>query len=166
MGYKFTMVLSREITEEEISALKDAGCPDSAVSTTELPTKKDTPATQMDFDTEASATLAGAMELALEAVKTIPDLRPITLEVPPQPNGEPPETEDSLYELDPVPSTITAEVEDVAAPAAEAEAEAEDAPVAAESAPVAEPAAAPAAEAEPAGAVSAEDTEFAANHSV
>jgi len=121
MGYKFTLVLSREITEEEVSALKDAGCPDSAISMTELPTAEKEPATQMEFDTEASKTLAGAMEMALDAVKTIPGLRPFTLEVPAQPNGEPPETEDSLYELDPVPATITGQVEDVPPPAAEAE---------------------------------------------
>ncbi len=121
MGYKFTLVLSREITEEEISALKDAGCPDSAISMTELPTAEKESATQMEFDTDASKTLAGAMEMALDAVKTIPDLRPFTLEVPAQPNGEPPETEDSLYELDPVPATIKGEVEDVPPPAAEAE---------------------------------------------
>jgi hypothetical protein len=120
MSYKFTLVLSREITEEEIGAMKDAGCPDSAISTTELPTAEKEPATQLEFDTDASKTLAGAMEMALDAVKTIPDLRPFTLEVPAQPNGEPPETEDSLYELDPVPPIITAEVEDVT-PAAEAE---------------------------------------------
>jgi len=121
MGYKFTLVLSREITEEEISALKDAGCPDSAISMTELPTAEKEPATQMEFDTDASETLAGAMEMALDAVKAIPDLRPFTLEVPAQPNGEPPETEDSLYELDPVPAIIKGEVEDVPPPAAEAE---------------------------------------------
>lgn len=121
MSYKFTLVLSREITEEEIGALRDAGCPDSVISTTELPTAGKEPATQMEFDTDASETLAGAMEMALDAVKTIPDLRPFTLEVPAQPNGEPPETEDSLYELDPVPATIKGEVEDVPAVAAEAE---------------------------------------------
>jgi hypothetical protein len=121
MSYKFTLVLSREITEEEIGALKDAGCPDSAISTTELPTEGKEPATQMEFDTDASKTLAGAMEMVLDAVQTIPDLRPVTLEVPAQPNGEPPETEDSLYELDPVPATSKAEVEDVANAAAEAE---------------------------------------------
>jgi hypothetical protein len=121
MSYKFTLVLSREITEEEIGALKDAGCPDSAISTTELPTEGKEPATQMEFDTDASKTLAGAMEMVLDAVQTIPDLRPVTLEVPAQPNGEPPETEDSLYELDPVPATSKAEVEDVLTAAAEAE---------------------------------------------
>jgi hypothetical protein len=124
MGYKFTLVLSREITEEEVSALKDAGCPDSAISMTELPTAEKEPATQLEFDTEASDTLAGAMEMALDAVKAIPDLRPFTLEVPAQPNGEPPETEDSLYELDPVPAIVKGEVEDVRdvpPPAAEAE---------------------------------------------
>ena len=121
MGYKFTLVLSREITEEEVSALKDAGCPDSAISITKLPTAEKEPATQLEFDTEASETLAGAMEMALDAVKAIPDLRPFTLEVPAQPNGEPPETEDSLYELDPVPATIKGEVEDVPPPVAEAE---------------------------------------------
>jgi hypothetical protein len=122
MSYKFTLVLSREISEEEIGVLKDAGCPDSVISTTELPTAGKEPATQMEFDTDASETLAGAMEMALDAVKTIPDLRPFTLEVPAQPNGEPPETEDSLYELDPVPVTIKGEVEDVPAASAEAEA--------------------------------------------
>jgi hypothetical protein len=123
MSYKFTLVLSREISEEEIGVLKGAGCPDSVISTTELPTAGKEPATQMEFDTDASETLAGAMEMALDAVKTIPDLRPFTLEVPAQPNGEPPETEDSLYELDPVPATIKGEVEDVPAASAEPEAE-------------------------------------------
>jgi hypothetical protein len=158
MSYKFTLVLSREITEEEIGAMKDAGCPDSAISTTELPTAEKEPATQMEFDTDASKTLAGAMEMALDAIKAVPDLRPFTLEVPAQPNGEPPETEDSLYELDPVPPTITAEVEDVT-PAAEAEPAAAPS-TAAEAeitaAPTAEIAPAPAAVAEPAPAAVAE----------
>jgi hypothetical protein len=151
MGYKFTLVLSREITEEEIGVLTDAGCPDSAISTAELPTAGKEPATQMEFDTEASETLAGAMEMALDAVKTIPDLRPFTLEVPAQPNGEPPETEDSLYELDPVPPTIKAEVEDVPTAAAEAE-----------------PAATPAAvtEAEPEPVPAAADAEITPNDPV
>jgi hypothetical protein len=161
MGYKFTLVLSREITEEEISALKDAGCPDSAISMTELPTAEKEPATQMEFDTEASKTLAGAMEMALDAVKTIPDLRPFSLEVPAQPNGEPPETEDSLYELDPVPATIKGEVEDVPSPAADAEPSAPSTEAEAEAGTLptttaeAEPAATPStvAEAEPAPVV-------------
>jgi hypothetical protein len=173
MSYKFTVVLSREITEEEIGALKDAGCPDSAISTAELPTKDKEPATQMDFDTDESATLAGAMEMVLDAVKTIPDLRPITLEVPAQPNGEPPESEDSLYELDPVPPTITAEVEDVTAataevepesvPAATAEVEPESVPAAtAEAEPESVPAAVPTSYPSP----STPDTQFVSSHTV
>jgi hypothetical protein len=174
MSYKFTVVLSREITEEEIGALKDAGCPDSAISTAELPTKDKEPATQMDFDTDASATLAGAMEMVLDAVKTIPDVRPITLEVPAQPNGEPPESEDSLYELDPVPPTITAEVEDVTA--ATAEAEPEGVAATAEAEPESVPAATAGIEATPTAvgdagptshpSASTPDTQFVSSHTV
>jgi hypothetical protein len=79
--------------------------------------------------------------------------------VPAQPNGEPPETEDSLYELDPVPVTIKGEVEDVPAASAEAEAgPAATAGAAAEAQDV------PAAAAD--GTETASDAEFLTGHTV
>src|SRR5215469_11867181 len=90
MGYKFTITLNREITEEESGILRAAGCADAAITTVPVPGDEDKTVSQMDFDTEAKPTLAEAIESALEAVKEVPDLSVPSLTVPPQPNGEEP----------------------------------------------------------------------------
>ena len=87
MGYRFSLVLSREITDEESTILKEAGCSTAAFGTDSLPTNADTIVTKLDFDDTISPTLAEAIESALEAVKKVPDLSVPGLTVPAQPAG-------------------------------------------------------------------------------
>ena len=89
MGYRFSLVLSREITEEESSLLQEAGCASAVFGSDSLPTNAQVPVTKMDFDDTVSPTLAEAIESALEAVKKVPDLSVPGLTVPAQP-AEPP----------------------------------------------------------------------------
>lgn len=92
MGYKFSLVLSREITDDESVILQEAGCSSAVFGTDSLPTNADVTVTKMDFDDTASRTLADAIESALEAVKKVPDLTVPGLTVPAQP-AEPPAEE-------------------------------------------------------------------------
>jgi hypothetical protein len=90
VGYKFSLVLSRVITETESAALLEATKleGDSAgvvFATDSLPTNSEITVTKMDFDDTVSPSLAEAIESALEAVKTIPDLSVPGLIVPAQP---------------------------------------------------------------------------------
>ena len=85
MGYKFSLVLSREITDDELSVLKEAGCADASFGVDSLPTNADVPVTKMDFDDTTSESLAAAIEAAFEAVKKVPDLSAPGLTVPAQP---------------------------------------------------------------------------------
>lgn len=89
MGYRFSLVLNREVTEEESAVLRAAGC-DSAIFATDMhPTNTEITVTKMDFDDVTSPTLAEAIESALEAVKKVdvPDLSVPGLTVPAQPAG-------------------------------------------------------------------------------
>jgi len=85
MGYRFSLVLSREITEDESTALQEAGCVGAVFGTDSLPTNAEVTVTKMDFDDTLSPTLAEAIESALEAVKKVPDLSVPGLTVPAQP---------------------------------------------------------------------------------
>jgi hypothetical protein len=87
VGHKFSLVLNREITDDESAALKEAGCAEAVFCTDSHPTNPDLPVTKMDFDDEASPSLAEAIESALEAVKKVqvPDLSVPGLTVPAQP---------------------------------------------------------------------------------
>jgi hypothetical protein len=87
VGYRFALVLSREITDEESTILKEAGCSAAVFGTDSLPTNAETIVTKMDFDDTISPTLAEAIESALEAVKSVPDLTVPGLTVPAQPAG-------------------------------------------------------------------------------
>ncbi len=87
MGYKFSLVLSREITDEESAILKGEGWADAVFSTDPLPTNADLTVTKMDFDTTAFPTLAEAIDSALEAVKKVQHLTAPGLTVPAQPAG-------------------------------------------------------------------------------
>ena len=87
MGYKFSLVLNREITDDESVLLKDAGCSAAVFGTDSLPTNADVIVTKMDFDDTSSPGLAEAIESALEAVKAVPDLTVPGLTVPAQPAG-------------------------------------------------------------------------------
>lgn len=89
MGYKFTLVLSREITEEESAILReaDAVCADAVFGPGTLPANADVSVTKMDVDDTSSPTLAEAIRSALDAVKKVPDLSVPGLTVPTQPAG-------------------------------------------------------------------------------
>jgi hypothetical protein len=92
MGYKFTLILNREITDEESAALREAGCAGAIFGSDTLPTNADVPVTKIDFDTTSSPTLAEAIQAGLDAVMKVPDLSVPGLNVPAQPAG--PETEE------------------------------------------------------------------------
>jgi hypothetical protein len=87
VGYKFTLVLNRVITDDESAALREAGCADAVFGADTLPTNAEVPVTKMDFDTTSSPTLAEAIQSALDAVKKVPDLSVPGLTVPAQPAG-------------------------------------------------------------------------------
>lgn len=89
MGYKFSLVLSREVTASETKNLKKAGCQEAKFGKDTLPTDANIPVTRLDFDDTVSPTLAGAIEAALTAVKTVPELGVPGLTVPAQPAERP-----------------------------------------------------------------------------
>jgi hypothetical protein len=89
MGYRFSLVLSREISEEESALLQEAGCASAVFGTDSLPTNAQVTVTKMDFDDTASPSLAEAIESALEAVKKVPELSVPGLTVPAQPAHAP-----------------------------------------------------------------------------
>ncbi|MHC5902484.1 hypothetical protein ACVNF4_00965 [Streptomyces sp. S6] len=82
MGHKFSLVLSREITDEESDLLRDAGFTEAAFLSDSLPTNADIAVTKIEFDDTVSPTLAEAIESALETVKKVPDLTVPGLSVP------------------------------------------------------------------------------------
>jgi hypothetical protein len=92
MSYEFTLLLSREITEEESAVLLEGGCAGGVLTTDKLPTNPDVTVTRLDFDIEGPS-LAEVLETALEAVKAMPDLMPASLTVPAQPSGAPDDDE-------------------------------------------------------------------------
>ena len=87
MGYVFSLVLSREITEDEMNTLK-VGCGGAAdFGTDVLPTNAEVTVTKIDVDDAVSPTLAEAIESALAAVAEVTDLSVSELSVPAQPAG-------------------------------------------------------------------------------
>lgn len=88
MGYKFSLVLSRDITDDESAILKESGCAEAVFTTDSLPTNATVTVTKMDFDDTVSPSLAEAIEAALEAVKSVQDLTVPGLTVPAQPAQE------------------------------------------------------------------------------
>lgn len=85
MGHRFSLVLSREVTDEESLILQQAGCAGAIFATDSLPSNIDVPVTKLDFDDTVSPSLAEAIESVLEAVKKVPDLSVPVLTVPAQP---------------------------------------------------------------------------------
>jgi len=112
MGFTFSLVLSREISEEESAVLQGAGCSSAVFTTDSLPTNAEVPVTKMEFDDTMSPSLAEAIESALEAVKAVPDLSVPGLIVPAQPAERQPE--------DTPAETVTGEVVTEVAETAEA----------------------------------------------
>jgi hypothetical protein len=87
MGYRFTLILNREISEGESAALQEAGLTSAVFGTDSLPTNADVTVTKLDFDDTESPSLAEAIESALAAVKNVPELTVPGLTVPAQPAG-------------------------------------------------------------------------------
>lgn len=106
MGYQFTLILNRKITDDETTSLRDAGCAGADFTTVPYPTGADPDliVTQLDFDDTESATLEEAITKALDAVRTVPELSVATFNAPAQPNGMPPDEDDDWSDLDPVPA--------------------------------------------------------------
>jgi hypothetical protein len=94
VGHKFSLVLNREITDDESATLREAGCEGAVFCTDSHPANPDLSVTKMDFDDEKSPSLAEAIESVFEAVKRVevPDLSIPGLTVPAQ-HVETPATE-------------------------------------------------------------------------
>lgn len=88
MGHKFSLVLSREITDDESAVLQDAGCNGAVFGKDTLPTDAAVPVTKVEIDDTVSPSLAEAIESALEAVKKVPDLSVPGLTVPAVPRAD------------------------------------------------------------------------------
>jgi hypothetical protein len=88
VGHVFSLVLSREINDEESAVLREAGFADAVFATDSLPTNAEVTVTKIDFDDTASASLAEAIESALETVKQVPDLSVPGLTVPAVPKAQ------------------------------------------------------------------------------
>lgn len=85
MGFKFTLVLSREITDDESAVLLGANSAVPLFGSDTLPTNADVPVTKMDFDDTVSPSLEEAIQAALDSVKKVPELSVPGLTVPAQP---------------------------------------------------------------------------------
>jgi hypothetical protein len=82
LGHKFSLILSRQISDKESVVLKEAGCGGAVFRTDSLPTNASVTVTRLDFDDSLTPTLAEAIESALEAVKKVADLTVPGLSVP------------------------------------------------------------------------------------
>jgi hypothetical protein len=89
MGYTFSLILNREITEDESIALTEARSVAATVGSDTLPTDPSVPVTKLEFDDDVSPSLEQAIESALRAVQAVPGLDVPALTVPPQPAGPP-----------------------------------------------------------------------------
>jgi hypothetical protein len=85
VGFKFTLVLNREITDDESAILQEVNRAIPVFGADTLPTNADVPVTKMDFDDTISPSLEEAIESALESVKKVPELSVPGLTVPAQP---------------------------------------------------------------------------------
>ena len=85
MGFKFTLVLSREITDDESAILLGANSAAPLFGADTLPTNAEVPVTKMDFDDTVSPSLEEAIQAGLDSVKKVPELSVPGLTVPAQP---------------------------------------------------------------------------------
>jgi hypothetical protein len=98
VGYRFTLILNREITDYEATTLREAGCADAVFGSDYLPTNASIPVTRVDVDTTAFPTLGEAIQAGLDAAMKVPDLSVPGLTVPAQPAG--PQAEESAPVLE------------------------------------------------------------------
>ncbi|MGW2278065.1 hypothetical protein [Streptomyces sp. NPDC001770] len=85
MVYRFSLVLNREVNDQEKVALKEVSPADITFVDDTLPTNADVPVTRIEFEDEVTPTLAEAIEAGFEAVKAVPELSVPGLSVPAQP---------------------------------------------------------------------------------
>jgi hypothetical protein len=84
LGHKFSVILSRQITDEESVILQDAGRSGATFGIDSLPADADVSVTKIDFDDVVSPSLGEAIQAALEAVNTLPNLSVPLMSVPVQ----------------------------------------------------------------------------------
>ncbi|NJQ05123.1 hypothetical protein HCN56_05900 [Streptomyces lonarensis] len=85
MGHRYSLILDREVTEQEAVTLKETSRADISFASDTLPTNADVTVTRISFEDEVTPTLAEAIEAGFEAVKAIPGLSIPGLSVPAQP---------------------------------------------------------------------------------
>jgi hypothetical protein len=89
VGHRFSLVLSREITDDETAILKETACAGPVFTTDSHPVNTNITVTKLDFDDTISPSLTEAIESALAATKGLPDLSVPSLSVPAQPTQNP-----------------------------------------------------------------------------
>lgn len=82
MGHKYSLILSREITQEESEILRESGCYGATFVPDSLPTDPNVKVTKVDVDDTVSESLEKAIESGLEAAKKVPELSVPGLYVP------------------------------------------------------------------------------------
>jgi hypothetical protein len=82
LGHKYSLILSRIITDEESAILLESGCSSATFVIGSLPTDPEVKVTKVDIDDTVSPSLEKAIESGLEAVIQVPDLSLSGLHVP------------------------------------------------------------------------------------
>jgi hypothetical protein len=82
LGHKFSLILSRMITNDESAILQKSGCHGASFATDSLPTDLEVTVTKVDIDDTVSPSLEEAIESALASVKSVEDLSVPGLTVP------------------------------------------------------------------------------------
>jgi hypothetical protein len=109
MGFQYTLVLSRVISDEESAILTEAGCAGAVFGEDSLPTDAEMPVTRMEVDDCVSASLEAAIEAGLAAVREVPDLSVPGLTVPAQPAFPPDSEADTVANGSVIEETATAD---------------------------------------------------------
>ncbi|GAB2593913.1 hypothetical protein Aab01nite_82360 [Paractinoplanes abujensis] len=99
MGHHFSLILHREITEQECVTLKEKSVANISFAGDALPTDAAVSVTRVTFDDDVTPTLAEAIEAGFEAVKNIPDISIPGLSVPAQPPAAEADTDEVPAEV-------------------------------------------------------------------
>jgi hypothetical protein len=108
LGHKYSLILSREITDEESEILQESGCYGATFITDTLPTDPTVKVTKIDIDDTVSPSLENAIQSGLDAVIQVPELSVPGLLVPALPVEK--RTEQSAV----IAGEVTAETEESA----------------------------------------------------
>ena len=84
MPYQFSLILNREITDQETKTLTEASPVSVTFADDVLPVNAEVRVTRIDFEDDVMPGLAEAIEAGFELIKTIPDLSIPGLRVPAQ----------------------------------------------------------------------------------